>query len=87
MESLKQIAELATLHLRNGNRFCGKNSDRRTGAIKIAIDALDNGFSSQFISTEQVESRPEITIAEVERIMYLAEQHYRISGEYLELKV
>ena len=86
MESLKQIAELATLHLRNGNRFCGKNSDRRTGAIKIAIEALDNGFSSQFISTEQVESRPEITIAEVERIMTLAEKHLRIVDRRLVLK-
>ena len=61
-----QIAELATLILKDGDRFCGKPTQRRTSAIKIAKDAIENGLTVSVISTQQVESRKSITIQEVE---------------------
>jgi hypothetical protein len=61
-----EIAKLATLILKDGDRFCGKPSKRRTSAILMAKDAIENGLTVSVISTQQVESRKSITIQEVE---------------------
>jgi len=61
-----QIAELATVILKDGDRFCGKPTQRRTSAILMAKDAIENGLTVSVIATQQVESRKSITIQEVE---------------------
>ena len=64
-----QIAELATLILRDGDRFCGKPTQRRTSAISMARDSIENGLTVSVIATQQVESRKAITIQEVEEYL------------------
>jgi hypothetical protein len=61
-----KVAELATQILKDGNRFCGKPSQRRTSAIFEAVEYI--GFNigkHKFDQSDQVESRPEITVSEV----------------------
>jgi hypothetical protein len=62
----KQVAEIATLILRDGSRFCGAESQRRKSAIRMALDGAKNGLTVSVIATQQIESRKAITIQEVE---------------------
>jgi len=64
--SKQYIAEVSTLILRDGSRFCGAESQRRISAIRQAIDAINNGLTVSVVSTNQVESRRAITVEEIE---------------------
>ena len=59
----EQVAEIATLVMRDRNRFCGTRKE----AIQYAIDGIEMeaNFGS-FQWTKQVQSIPEITSQEVE---------------------
>ena len=61
MESLKQIAEIATLVIRDEDRFFGT----RQQAVEYAKYGIENGCTFQFIATDQNETIPEITETEV----------------------
>ena len=61
-----KVAELATLILKDGDRFCGKPSQRRTSAIIEAVESIGFNIGKHtFDHSDQVESRPEITVSEV----------------------
>jgi hypothetical protein len=62
----KDVARLATLILRDGDRFCGKPSQKRTSAIIESIESIGFNIGKHtFDHSDQVESRPEITVSEV----------------------
>jgi len=62
----KKVAKLATLILKDGDRFCGKPSQRRTSAIIEAVESIGFNIGKHtFDHSDQVESRPEITVSEV----------------------
>ena len=61
-----KVAKLATLILKDGDRFCGKPSQRRTSAIIEAVESIGFNIGKHtFDHSDQVESRPEITVSEV----------------------
>jgi len=61
-----KVAKLATLILKDGDRFCGKPSQRRTYAIIEAVESIGFNIGKHtFDHSDQVESRPEITVSEV----------------------
>ena len=61
-----KVAKLATLILKDGDRFCGKPSQRRTSAIIEAVESIGFNIGKHtFDQSDQVDSRPEITVGEV----------------------
>lgn len=61
-----KVAKLATLILKDGDRFCGKPSQRRTSAIMEAVESIGFNIGKHtFDHSDQVKSRPEITVSEV----------------------
>lgn len=62
----EQVAEIATLVMRDRNRFCGT----RKQAIEYAVYGIqiEANFGS-FQWTKQVQSIPEITVDEVEAVI------------------
>lgn len=61
-----KVAKLATLILKDGDRFCGKPSQRRTSAIIEAVESIGFNIGKHtFDQSDQVDSRPEITVSEV----------------------
>ena len=65
MSTEQEIAEIATLILRDGDRFCGAESQKRKSAIRMALDGAKYGLTVSVIATQQIESRKAITSQEV----------------------
>ena len=65
MNYKQQVAEIATLVMRDRSHFFGT----RKQAIEYAIDGIKMGANfGSFVWTKQIQSIPEITIEEVEAL-------------------